>query len=76
MTEPDATDAAIARVEQKIAHIKAIKRLEWRIATVRAWADDEALRLEKKLQAARNAYQRWQDADALRQASEAGRAPA
>jgi hypothetical protein len=65
---PSDTDAAIARVEAKITHIRAIKRLEWRIWQVRDWADSETVRLEKKLAEARDAYERFQAGDALRQA--------
>ena len=65
------TADAIARVEAKVAHIKRIQRLRWRIAQVREWADDEALRLERQLLEAEGEYQRWQDADALRRAAEA-----
>lgn len=65
---PTDTDAAIARVEQKIQHIRAIKRLEWRIWQVNDWAQGEALRLERKLAEARADYERFQNGDALRQA--------
>lgn len=70
MSIEQVTDAAIERAEQKIRHIKAIKRLEWRIGMVREWADEEAARLERQLLNARRAYDSWMTAEALRKAAE------